>query len=151
MCLLLWLGVGCASVGPQASLRFGRAKAPESAPPVVHQAVRAANNIAGKPYKWGGGHASFYDSGYDCSGAVSHVLGKAGLLRSPMTSRGFRDYGRPGRGRWITVYARNGHTFLVIAGLRFDTTGRGGGEDGPGWRRSGRSLRGYVARHPPGL
>ncbi len=141
----------CSSVsGPRGRVAFGRAHAPEEAPGPVKKLVQAGNQIAGKPYKWGGGHGSFEDSGYDCSGTVSYALGHAGLISSPMDSRSLMSFGERGRGRWITVYARNGHTFMVVAGMRLDTTGNSG-NDGPGWRGAPRSLSGYVARHPIGL
>lgn len=140
----------CSTSGPRGSISFGRAKAPETAPHKVQKAVIAANGIVGKPYKWGGGHGSFEDSGYDCSGTVSYALGRAGLLSSPMDSRSLMNYGEGGRGKWITVYARKGHAFVVIAGMRLDTTGRSG-DEGPGWRGPSRSLSGFVARHPAGL
>ena len=136
--------------GPRGNVSFGRAHAPETAPTPVKKAVHAGNNIAGKPYKWGGGHGSFEDSGYDCSGTVSYALGRAGLLSSPMDSRSLMSYGERGRGKWITIYARNGHAFMVVAGMRLDTTGRRG-DEGPGWRGPARSFSGFVARHPAGL
>lgn len=128
----------------------GRAVAPLHAPPEVKRAIAAANRIQGLPYKWGGGHAILNDSGYDCSGATSYVLRNAGLLRDQMPSKGFLKYGKRGRGRWITVYARKGHVFLVIAGLRFDTYGRYR-QDGPRWRPKPRSYKGHTVRHPAGL
>ncbi len=128
----------------------GRAVAPRNAPLPVKDAIAAANRIQGLPYKWGGGHARLNDSGYDCSGAVSYVLRSAGLMEDQMPSRGFLNYGRRGHGEWITVCARNGHVFLIIAGLRFDTYGRYR-QDGPRWRPYSRSIRGHVLRHPPGL
>lgn len=136
--------------GRTAVLRHGQAIAPRDAPPEVKRAIDAANRIAGLPYKWGGGHARFNDSGYDCSGATSYVLRNAGLLRGQMPSSGFLNYGKRGKGRWITVYARQGHVFLTIAGLRFDTGGRRGG-DGPKWSIDSRSGKGHIMRHPPGL
>ena len=150
LCMASMLSACSTPSGPRGRVVFGRAHAPAEAPSPVKKAVHAGNTIAGKPYKWGGGHGSFEDSGYDCSGTVSYALGRAGLLSSPLDSRSFMNYGERGRGRWITVYARKGHTFLVVAGMRLDTTGNSG-EDGPGWRGSARSLRGYVARHPVGL
>ena len=128
----------------------GRAVAPRNAPVAVKRAIAAANNIQGLPYKWGGGHARLNDSGYDCSGATSYVLRNAGLLNGQMPSRGFLKYGRRGHGKWISVYARNGHVFLVIAGLRFDTHGQHR-QDGPRWRMDSRSGKGHVIRHPAGL
>ena len=113
--------------GPVASckvarLHSGQAAAPKKAPLSVKRAIWAANQLRSKPYRYGGGHKSFDDRGYDCSGTISYVLGAAGLISSPMSSTEFRRYGQRGRGKWITVYACEGHTFAVIAGLRLDTT-----------------------------
>ncbi len=128
----------------------GRASAPKGAPLVVKRAITAANRIHGMPYKWGGGHAQLNDWGYDCSGATSYVLRNAGLIQGQMPSRGFLRYGHRGHGDWITVCARKGHVFLLIAGLRFDTQGTYR-QDGPRWRPYPRSTRGYILRHPEGL
>jgi cell wall-associated NlpC family hydrolase len=125
------------------------AVAPAGAPPVVLAAIAAANRINRKPYRYGGGHARFRDSGYDCSGTVSYVLHAAGYLRRPRASGDLMRFGRRGRGRWITVYANGGHAYMVIAGLRLDTSGPG--PSGPRWRAEKRSSHGYVARHPAGL
>ena len=128
------------------------AQAPMSAPMPVHRAVDAANQLQGKPYVWGGGHRHLNDRGYDCSGSVSYVLYRAGLSGGPMQSRDFRTYGEPGPGRYISVYYRDGHVFMSICGLRFDTSDYGSGRgDGPRWRPTARSTRGYTVRHPPGL
>jgi Putative peptidoglycan binding domain len=116
---------------------------------LVRRVVRAGNRIARTPYKYGGGHASFHDSGYDCSGSVSYALHGAGLVSAPLTSGGFMSYGAPGRGRWITIYAAPGHVYMVVRGRRFDTTGRA--QTGTRWQPSRRSSAGYVVRHPPGL
>ena len=118
------------------------AVAPAGAPEQVVAAVAAANRITLKPYKWGGGHGRWRDSGYDCSGTVSYVLHAAGLLKQARDSGGLMSYGERGKGAWITVYAHGGHAYMTIAGLRFDTSGRG--EEGPRWRlerRSGTRLR----------
>lgn len=125
------------------------ARAPEGAPPVIAAAVAAANRLRHKPYRFGGGHRSFSDSAYDCSGAVSYVLHGAGLLESPLDSTGFKHWGAPGEGAWITIYANKSHAFMVIGGMRFDTSGPG--PSGPRWRALPRSLHGFVARHPAGL
>jgi hypothetical protein len=131
----------------------GQAAAPKKAPMAVKRAIWAANQLSSKPYCYGGGHRSFNDSGYDCSGTISYVLGAAGLIASPMSSRDFRKYGRRGRGKWITIYARKGHTFAVIAGLRLDTTPYDNytGRWAPRWQTTDRPPRGFVARHPVGL
>ena len=113
------------------------------------RAIAAANRIAGLPYRYGGGHGSFDDSGYDCSGSVSYVLHAAGALGSPLDSSALMTYGAPGPGRWITVYANPGHAYMVIRGRRFDTTGRS--QTGSRWQHDERSSAGYVVRHPPGL
>jgi Putative peptidoglycan binding domain len=118
-------------------------------PIAVVRAVAAANRIAGFPYRFGGGHRSFHDSAYDCSGSVSYVLHAAGRLSSPLDSGELMSWGAPGRGRFITVYANPGHTFMVIQGRRYDTTGRW--DTGSRWQRVERSSAGYVARHPVGL
>jgi hypothetical protein len=122
---------------------------PTGAPPAVVKAIAAANRITRKPYKWGGGHGRWRDSGYDCSGTVSYVLHAAGLLKVARDSSGLMSYGERGMGEWMTIYTHGGHAFIVIAGLRFDTSGRG--EDGPRWRLEPRSGRGFVKRHPVGL
>ena len=125
------------------------AVAPAGAPEQVKAAIAAANRITRKPYRYGGGHRRFRDSGYDCSGAVSYVLHGAGLLDAPLASSGLARWGRRGRGDWITVYAHAGHAYMIVAGLRFDTSGRG--ERGPRWRPERRSPRRYAARHADGL
>ena len=136
--------------GESVILRNGYAVAPSYAPRVVHQIVAAGNRIKGFPYKLGGGHRRVDDNGYDCSGAVSYALIKAGLLGSPMTSNGFKKYGRRGKGEWVTLYARNGHTFIVVGGLRFDTGYNGEGR-GPSWTVNDRPTRGHFMRHPNNL
>ncbi|MEZ5122314.1 MAG: peptidoglycan-binding domain-containing protein [Solirubrobacterales bacterium] len=123
--------------------------APAGAPPVVAGVIAAANRIAGKPYVYGGGHGGWESRGYDCSGAVSYALHGGGLLGTPLVSGALARWGQPGRGEWITVYGHGGHAYLVVAGLRFDTSGRGG--SGPRWRTEPRSSRGFAARHPLGL
>ena len=138
--------------GSRAVLRNGIAYAPAHAPQAVKNAIWAANSLQRKPYVWGGGHGSFNDRGYDCSGTVSYALHGAGALASPLPSSEFMRYGKRGRGRWITIYSRRGHTFAMIAGLRLDTTDfRNGGNTGPRWHVDGRDTRGYVARHPAGM
>jgi hypothetical protein len=115
-------------------------------PAAVARAIHGGNRIASLPYRYGGGHGSFSDSGYDCSGSVSYVLHAAGVLRRPMDSSELMSYGAPGRGRYITVYANAGHAFAVVHGRRFDTSG-----GGDRWHADARSSAGYVVRHPAGL
>jgi hypothetical protein len=145
----------------KAVIRDGKAIAPSDAPPAVVNAIAAANRIAEKPYRYGGGHRTFEDTGYDCSGTVSYVLRGAGVLTSPLPSGPFMRWGLKGKGRWITVYAHGGHAFIKVAGLRFDTgwanmsaaTARKLGIKsgrGPRWRYN-RPSAGYAVRHPAGL
>ena len=138
--------------GPRGKVRLvnGLAVAPSDAPAVVHRAVAAGNRLQKKPYKWGGGHARLNDDGYDCSGTVSYVLREAGLMKDQMTSRGFFNYGEAGEGDWITVWARDGHVFMVIGGLRLDTGGSTR-RTGPRWKTKRRSYKDLVPRHPSGL
>jgi hypothetical protein len=139
--------------GKVAHLRFGRAAAPKNAPLPVKRAIWAGNQLRHKRYRYGGGHKSFEDHAYDCSGTISYVLGAAGLITTPMSSTEFRSYGERGTGKWITIYARDGHTFAVIAGLRLDTTpyDRYTGKWAPRWQTVYRPPNGFDARHPIGL
>jgi hypothetical protein len=132
-------------------LRHGKASASASAPTAVKLAINAGNRISGKPYRRGGGHAKLEDRAYDCSGSVSYLLCHAGLLDAPTTSGAFKKYGDRGPGKYITVYAREGHVFMIIDGLRMDTTGGGNERRGPRWSTTPRSLKGFQARHPHGL
>jgi hypothetical protein len=136
--------------GSTAILLTGVALAPSGAPEAAKGAIDAANTIVGRPYVWGGGHASFYDDSYDCSGAVSFALFGGGLIPRPLDSGNLMHWGAPGPGKWITVYANPGHAFVEIAGLRFDTVGDEQGT-GPRWHLATTSTDGFVARHPPGL
>jgi hypothetical protein len=132
----------------------GLATIPPAAPSRVAAIINAANSVARKPYVYGGGHGrladeTFVDTAYDCSGSVSFALAAAGLVDSPMDSSALARFGRPGRGRWVTIYANAGHAFMTVAGLRFDTSGRDAG--GSRWQAASRTVAGFVARHPPGL
>lgn len=132
--------------GTRAVLRGGIAYAPAAAPIQVQEAVWAANDLLDKPYVYGGGHQSFVSRGYDCSGTVSYALNGAGLLEAPLDSTGFMSWGEAGKGDWITIYTNPSHAFVVIAGLRLDTSGPG--ERGPRWRPGRYSTRGFKVRHP---
>jgi len=126
----------------------GLAIAPASAPPAIKAVIAAGNRIAKKAYVYGGGHGEWEDSGYDCSGSVSYALHGGGLLKASMPSGGFMNWGRSGRGTWITTYAHGGHMYAVIAGLRFDTSGKRA--TGSRWQTDMRSSSGYTIRHPKG-
>jgi hypothetical protein len=134
-----------------ASLSEGVATAPPGAPLTVKRAIAAADHLRGRPYVWGGGHASFISHGYDCSGAVSYVLHAAGLLDTTMVSGQLAYWGDAGVGRWITVYANAEHVYMVIAGLRFDTRDDPPGVRGPRWHRAEVEGQLFAARHPAGL
>lgn len=163
LALLAVVLVGCSSPsyqyryipGRTATIQDGYAVAPPAAPERVQAAIAAGNRLIGLPYRYGGGHASSValDTGYDCSGSASYVLSAAGVLNGPRPSRGFRSYGASGEGKWISIYARRDHVFVVVAGLRFDTgyLGNGSGDHGPRWTMRSRPARGAVIRHPVGL
>jgi len=125
----------------------GTAVAPADAPAAVKGVIAAGNRIATKPYVYGGGHGSWIDNGYDCSGSVSFALHGGGLISTQLDSTGFESYGSRGGGRWISVYANAGHAYMVVAGLRFDTSGASPSR----WQSDMRSGDGYVVRHPSGL
>lgn len=136
--------------GAKAKLVHGRAIAPASAPQEVKDAIAAANRIRNKPYIYGGGHRNFRAKGYDCSGAVSYALHGGDMLDSPLDSSSLARWGEPGPGQWISVYGAPSHAYMVIAGLRFDTSMTKG--DGPSWSRSMRSTtERYRVRHPAGF
>jgi len=140
---------GNANVSGVAIDTGGMVQPPPGAPQAVDQVIAAGNAIATLPYIYGGGHASFHADGYDCSGSVSYALAAAGLVSSPMVSGDFEDWGDPGPGKWITIYANAGHVWMTVAGWRFDTVALA--EDGTRWARGGGEFDGFVVRHPPGL
>jgi cell wall-associated NlpC family hydrolase len=127
----------------------GLAVAPASAPEEVQEIIAAGNKIATKPYRYGGGHGRWRDSGYDCSGSISYALHGAGLLASPLDSTGFMSWGERGKGEWVSIYANAGHAYMTVAGLRFDTSSSK--RSGSRWSETTRSARGYRVRHPEGL
>jgi len=144
---------GASAAVPQATLLpSGRAVPPLSAPPAVEAMIQAANRIRHRPYLWGGGHRGWRSRGYDCSGSVSYVMHAAGLLDSPLDSRGFMRWGGGGAGSWVRIYASRDHVFAVIAGLRWDTSSTAEADGhGPGWSDEMRPTGGFRVRHPLGL
>ena len=132
----------------KATLVNGKAIPPSDAPQRVVDVIAAANHIRRKPYKWGGGHGSWNDSGYDCSGSVSYALHGGRFLRHPLASGGLMHWRQPRKGSWITVFANPGHAFMVVAGLRFDTSMVRG--SGPGWSKDihAENWRDFRKRHP---
>jgi cell wall-associated NlpC family hydrolase len=127
----------------------GLAVAPLGAPPVVQAVIQAGNQIARLPYRYGGGHSTWIDTAYDCSASISFAFAAAGMVSAPMVSGELAHWGDPGPGRWITVFANGGHTFMYVAGLRFDTGGLSA--TGSRWQATTRSTAGFAVRHPPGL
>jgi hypothetical protein len=111
-------------------------------------------------YVWGGGHGSNALLGADCSGAVSYVLNRAGLLKGTLTSGEFQTYGAAGPGRHVTIYASPTHVIMEINGHFFGTSGFGHPDapngTGANWfdpkhQPSAGYLSAFTARHPPGL
>ncbi len=123
---------------------------PSGIPEAVQRVIAGGNAIADFPYIWGGGHGSFIANGYDCSGSVSYALAAGGLLSAPLVSGDLASWGEPGPGRWITIYANAGHTFMDVDGMWFDTAGRSG-PYASRWLVSTPPLAGYAVRHPAGL
>ena len=152
-------GVPLASGARAQLLPGGLAAAPADAPPAVREIIAAGNQIAGKPYLYGGGHGlplSDVAPAYDCSSSVEHLLYGAGLLPVDYdaASGTLESFGQPGPGRWVTLYASADHVFMYVAGLRWDTHNAAGPDDGSagiGWHPLIRSDDGFVARHPEGL
>ncbi len=116
---------------------------------VVSRVIAAGDEIATRPYVFGGGHGSFQSTGYDCSGSVSYALHGGGLLSSPEDSSALESYGEAGPGKYITIYANSEHAWMVVDGKRFDTIAQQ--ETGTRWSSSMMSTAGYVARHPDGM
>lgn len=127
----------------------GVAVPPDSAPDQVKAIIEAGNAIATKPYRYGGGHGRWNDTGYDCSGSISYVLHAAGLLDRALDSTDFMSWGESGRGTWVTIRTNPSHAYMIVAGLRFDTSARR--QTGSRWTEEMRSARGYRGRHPEGL
>ncbi len=123
---------------------------PTDVPEAVQKVIAGANAITDFPYVYGGGHASFVDNAYDCSGSVSYALAAAGLLSEPETSGTLESWGAPGPGRYITVFANAGHTYMYVDGMLYDTAGRSG-VYASRWQVGAVDNSGYVARHWPGL
>jgi cell wall-associated NlpC family hydrolase len=138
-----------AAVSEADVLKNGIALPPIEAPGPVRDIIEAGNYIARTPYLWGGGHGKWLDKGYDCSGSISYALARAGLLNAPQDSGRLMSWGEPGPGKWVTIYANAGHVYMVVAGVRFDTSGQK--SNGSRWQKSMRPGGGFVARHPTGL
>jgi cell wall-associated NlpC family hydrolase len=140
---------GDAAISDAQVLKGGIALPPIEAPQPVHDIIEAGNSIARTPYLWGGGHGKWLDKGYDCSGSISYALAAGGLLGGPQDSSRLMGWGKPGPGRWVTIYTNPTHVYMVVAGVRFDTSGQR--VTGSRWQSTMRPGGGFVARHPPGL
>lgn len=134
-------------VAPATLLADGTASPPAGAPAEIAAVIGAGNRIASTPYRWGGGHRTWEDAGYDCSGSVGYALHGGGLLDATSDSTGLMSYGEPGPGRWITIYANPDHVYMVVAGLRYDTSGARPSR----WQAELRSSSGFTVRHPTGF
>ncbi len=128
----------------------GRIPIPASIPEAVQKVIAGANEIADFPYVFGGGHGSFIDDAYDCSGSVSYALAAGGLLSRPEVSGELEHWGAPGPGRYITVYANAGHAYMYVDGILYDTAGRSG-VYASRWLVGATDNAGFVARHWPGF
>lgn len=144
---------GLTSHGSRATLTpNGLAIPPANAPPIIKAMIQAGNTIAHLPYRYGGGHASFHDTAYDCSGSLSYVFASVGLLNTTVDSGQLMRMGAAGPGQWVTIYANPGHTFMEIAGLRFDTVALA--QTGSRWSNrppNEPDLASFAVRHPPGF
>jgi hypothetical protein len=144
---------GLSSQGSRATLTpKGLAIPPANAPPIIKAMIEAGNTIAHLPYRYGGGHATFRDTAYDCSGSLSYVFASVGLLNTTVDSTQLMNMGDPGPGRWVTIYANQGHTFMELAGLRFDTVALA--QTGSRWSNrppNEPDLGSFAVRHPPGF
>jgi cell wall-associated NlpC family hydrolase len=138
-----------AAISDAEVLKNGIALPPIEAPSAVRSIIEAGNYIARTPYLWGGGHGKWIDTGYDCSGSISYALARAGLLNAPLDSGRLMSWGEPGKGKWVTIYANSGHVYMVVAGVRFDTSGTK--TNGSRWQSAMRPGGGFVERHPAGL
>ena len=125
--------------------------APVDAPPQVQAIVNAGNEIAHLPYIWGGGHMTYEDSGYDCSGSISFVLAAAGLLKGTETAAQLMSYGDSGaRASGSRSTRRKATRSCTSPGC--DSTRSRSRETGSRWsNRSAADGGTFVARHPAGL
>jgi peptidoglycan hydrolase-like protein with peptidoglycan-binding domain len=135
-----------APAGSATLLADGSATPPAGAPATIQAVIAAANRIASTPYLWGGGHQTWDDTGYDCSGSVSYALHGGALLDASEDSSGLMSYGQSGPGRWITIYSNPDHVYMVVAGLRYDTSGAKPSR----WQSAMRTGDGFTVRHPAG-
>jgi hypothetical protein len=168
-----WPGVGRveAIAGTRALLSPGDghlALVPAQAPAVVQAMVIAGNELQDLPYGPDGHPDPLGAPDEDCSSTVNYVLYRSGIrplseiLRENPLAQDYVNWGAPGPGRWVTIYATTeptDHVFIVIAGLRLDTSYKGTDvgpnrdEGGPRWRILNHTptWAHWSVRHPPGL
>jgi len=141
---------------------------PEAVPSVVQAMVIAGNELQDLPYGTAGHPDPRGATSEDCSSTVNYVLYRSGvrpieeIVRDNPLAQDYVHWGDPGPGRWVTIYATDSptpHVFIVIAGLRLDTSHNGTDvgpnrtEDGPRWRILDQipTWAHWSVRHPPGL
>jgi hypothetical protein len=141
---------------------------PANVPAMVQAMIIAGNELQGLPYGPGGHPDPRGSPEEDCSSTVNYVLYRSGvrpiseIVRDNPLAQDYLNWGAPGPGRWVTIYATavpTAHVFIVIAGLRLDTSHNGTdvgpnrAEDGPRWRIYGQipNWAQWSVRHPPGL
>lgn len=169
----IWPGVGPVQMipGPSALLSPSdghTALVPEQAPPVVQAMVIAGNELQDLPYGADGHPDPRGATSEDCSSTVNYVLYRSGvrqieeIVRQNPLAQDYLDWGEPGPGRWVTIYSTTeptNHVFIVIAGLRLDTSHNGTdvgpnrNQDGPRWRILDHipTWAHWSVKHPPGL
>ena len=132
--------------GPTGWRSRRRARRPRSS-----AVIAAANEIVGKPYKYGGGHGDWDDSGYDCSGSESYALHGAGLVSRAAELDGVHVVGRGGPGS-VDHELRQQRALLPRGrrpAIRHRLQRRAAAA-----RSGAREMRpsdGYTVRHPAGL
>jgi hypothetical protein len=141
---------------------------PSQAPGVVQAMVMAGNELQDLPYGAAGHPDPRGAINEDCSSTLNYVLYRSGaqpideIVRDNPLAQDYVHWGDPGPGRWVTIYATTAptdHVFVVIAGLRLDTSHHGTdvgpnrNEDGPRWRILDHipTWAHWSVRHPPGL
>jgi hypothetical protein len=157
--------------GEQAQLAPGDghlALVPAGVPPTVQAMVVAGNELQDLPYGPGGHPDPLGASEEDCSSSVNYLLYRAGvrplreIIKDNPLAQDYVNWGVPGPGRWVTIYATASptpHVFIVVAALRLDTShdgtdvGPNRHEDGPRWRILDQipAWARWSVRHPPGL
>jgi len=169
---------GAGADGPEASVAGERAMLsasdghlaliPAAAPAVVQAMVVAGNELQGLPYGTAGHPDPRGAPSEDCSSSLNYVLYRSGvrsiaeIVHQNPLAQDYLSWGLPGPGRWVSIYATaspSDHVFVVIAGLRLDTSHRGTDvgpnrdEDGPRWRILDHipTWAHWSVRHPPGL